>query len=259
MNDDDDNVKKSEMMKKERLRAANNAIMMKTLVDEYRFSRYAVVKALDALGNDSDHDVMEVCNYILDNDLGQDCGGSVMPITNCPHIEQQAALQVTKTTTTTPPLSIFSMDGNNNNEKQIRSPVVVWDKVNVCTYWKDKKGSNEASSLRKCNDNDNDDDEDDNESGGCGGEGENWLCLECNSTNCSRYVNGHGLVHWQETCRESEDGVGHCVAVSMGDFSVWCYICNSYLKHPKLYPILEQLHASKFPNDKQPSLPTVSE
>eukprot|EP00560_Eucampia_antarctica_P007956 CAMPEP_0197823980 /NCGR_PEP_ID=MMETSP1437-20131217/1296_1 /TAXON_ID=49252 ORGANISM="Eucampia antarctica, Strain CCMP1452" /NCGR_SAMPLE_ID=MMETSP1437 /ASSEMBLY_ACC=CAM_ASM_001096 /LENGTH=221 /DNA_ID=CAMNT_0043423423 /DNA_START=92 /DNA_END=754 /DNA_ORIENTATION=+ len=175
MNDDDDNdVKKSEMMEKERLRAANNAIMMKTLVDEYRFSRYAVVKALDALGNDSDHDVMEVCNYILDNDLGQDCGGSVMPITNCPHIEQQAALQVTKTTTTTPPLSIFSMDGNNNNEKQIRSPVVVWDKVNVCTYWKDKKGSNEASSLRKCNDNDNDDDEDDNESGGCGGEGENW-------------------------------------------------------------------------------------
>ena len=37
-----------------------------------------------------------------------------------------------------------------------------------------------------------------NPDGSCPGT-ENWLCLTCGALRCSRYVNGHGLQHWQET------------------------------------------------------------
>ena len=66
------------------------------------------------------------------------------------------------------------------------------------------------------------------DSGGCP-KRENWLCLHSNVVRCLRYVNGHALVHWQNTkeeeedarhqkrlgqssCgEEEEDAVGHCI------------------------------------------------
>ncbi len=39
---------------------------------------------------------------------------------------------------------------------------------------------------------------------------------------------------------------GHCIAVSMADLSVWCYECNSYLRHPILYELTKYLEGLKF-------------
>ena len=39
---------------------------------------------------------------------------------------------------------------------------------------------------------------------------------------------------------------GHCIAVSMADLSVWCYECNSYLRHPILYELTKHLEGLKF-------------
>uniref|UniRef100_A0A7S2JWA5 UBP-type domain-containing protein n=1 Tax=Leptocylindrus danicus TaxID=163516 RepID=A0A7S2JWA5_9STRA len=67
---------------------------------------------------------------------------------------------------------------------------------------------------------------------------ENWLCLACHSILCSRYVKSHALHHYESS--------GHCVAVSLADLSVWCYACNSYIRHDSLAPVLRYLEAIKF-------------
>ena len=84
---------------------------------------------------------------------------------------------------------------------------------------------------------------------------ENWICLECNATRCSRYVSGHCRNHWLytrekagETKGKELDCVGHCIAVSISDLSVWCYECDAYIRHPLLKPITERLEFLKFGN-----------
>ena len=44
-----------------------------------------------------------------------------------------------------------------------------------------------------------------------------------------RYKKGHCLSHSQES--------GHCLALNFSDLSVWCYACDNYLDHAKLYPV----------------------
>ena len=81
---------------------------------------------------------------------------------------------------------------------------------------------------------------------------------------CSRYINGHARSHWEKTKavaqlakKESlevsaDDSVGHCIAISLADLSVWCYECSAYLKHPSLDSILRHLEDVKFgPSDKE--------
>jgi hypothetical protein len=70
---------------------------------------------------------------------------------------------------------------------------------------------------------------------------ENWICLECNASRCSRYVNGHSIHHAQST--------GHCLAVSLSDLSVWCYECEAYVTHSSLKPILTRLEELKFSSE----------
>jgi NAD-dependent deacetylase sirtuin 2 len=122
--------------------------------------------------------------------------------------------------------------------------------------------------------------EDDYEDGGALGEnktttsscppGENWLCLTCGALLCSRYANGHAKMHWEDT--KSEDCIddeavgktgvnygnhhssGHCVAVSLGDLSVWCYECGAYLVHPSLEAITKKLEDMKFGKDENGSV-----
>ena len=92
-------------------------------------------------------------------------------------------------------------------------------------------------------------------------QGENWLCLTCGALLCSRYANGHAKMHWEDTKSEdrldeavgksqmtynSEHNCGHCIAVSLGDLSVWCYECGAYLLHPKLESITKKLEEMKF-------------
>ena len=67
---------------------------------------------------------------------------------------------------------------------------------------------------------------------------ENWLCLECGVTSCGRYVNKHAVAHHQET--------GHTPSASLADLSVWCYLCDGYVHHPRLEPLVQRLQALKF-------------
>jgi len=92
---------------------------------------------------------------------------------------------------------------------------------------------------------------------GCPG-GENWVNLFDGSTRCSRYVKGHCLQHWQKT-REAEErtltvadaaqgkqALGHHLAISLSDLSVWCYACEAYVEHDAIIPHCEALRALKF-------------
>jgi Zn-finger in ubiquitin-hydrolases and other protein len=110
--------------------------------------------------------------------------------------------------------------------------------------------------------------------------GENWMCLRCGGIYCSRYVNGHGLQHWQDSmvndqqrrteprglllgvggseedvkeCRGGDGNDGnvdeHCVMVSLADLSVWCHRCAAYLRHESLKPVLQRLEELKFKDD----------
>eukprot|EP00698_Gefionella_okellyi_P009590 TRINITY_DN2453_c0_g1_i2.p1 TRINITY_DN2453_c0_g1~~TRINITY_DN2453_c0_g1_i2.p1 ORF type:complete len:634 (+),score=101.04 TRINITY_DN2453_c0_g1_i2:87-1904(+) len=58
----------------------------------------------------------------------------------------------------------------------------------------------------------------------CNDTTENWVCVMCYQTLCSRYVNKHMGLH--------ANAVGHCLAVSQSDNSVWCFECDSYVTNP---------------------------
>lgn len=73
---------------------------------------------------------------------------------------------------------------------------------------------------------------------GCGDRKENWLCLHCLATNCSRYVQEHQLHHYSAS--------GHPLALSYSDISVWCYDCDNYVDHELLYPVKNKAHKDKF-------------
>eukprot|EP00606_Chrysophyceae_sp_TOSAG23-5_P000897 GSChrysophyteH2.ASY1.ANO1.1738.1 assembled CDS len=77
---------------------------------------------------------------------------------------------------------------------------------------------------------------------------ENWLCLTCGVTLCSRYQKGHGLSHFEQSCQGKEDPEDppHCVHLSFSDLSVWCHCCDSYIKHNSLLKILVYAEAAKF-------------
>lgn len=82
--------------------------------------------------------------------------------------------------------------------------------------------------------------------------GENWVCLECGVVRCSRYINGHGIAHYQDSLKNDpgEDGAGHCIAASLADLSVWCHACNGYLRHPDLDPLVKKLEELKFETEE---------
>lgn len=58
----------------------------------------------------------------------------------------------------------------------------------------------------------------------CGSTAENWICLQCYTVHCARYVNQHAMQHAEEH--------EHPIALSFTDISVWCYGCESYINHP---------------------------
>jgi NAD-dependent SIR2 family protein deacetylase len=79
----------------------------------------------------------------------------------------------------------------------------------------------------------------------CGDDSENWVCLECEGSFCSRYVNGHMATH--------NDQEGHAVALSLSDASVWCYSCDSYVTSPSVDRLTRKLGALKFPESMEES------
>jgi len=72
----------------------------------------------------------------------------------------------------------------------------------------------------------------------CKDKSENWICLTCGDTFCSRFVQGHAMVHYKET--------GHAITLSFSDLSLWCYLCEEYITHENLQGIVQTLSWAKF-------------
>ncbi|KAL7039894.1 hypothetical protein ACKWTF_000165 [Chironomus riparius] len=70
---------------------------------------------------------------------------------------------------------------------------------------------------------------------------ENWVCLTCYKTFCSRYINEHSHLHFIS----SEEPL----TLSFSDLSVWCYKCEAYVDNPQLYKYKNLVHRSKFGED----------
>jgi histone deacetylase 6 len=70
---------------------------------------------------------------------------------------------------------------------------------------------------------------------------ENWICLLCFKTLCSRYINEHSALH----SISSE----HPLALSFMDLSVWCHQCDAYIDNSQLYKFKNLAHRSKFGED----------
>lgn len=98
---------------------------------------------------------------------------------------------------------------------------------------------------------------------GCSGT-ENWVCLFCGQTSCSRYVRSHALAHYHDTKSKAEhtvsvgelargvpEALGHHLAISLGDLSVWCYECDAYIdpnsgRNPVVRPLVQRMEELKF-------------
>ena len=74
---------------------------------------------------------------------------------------------------------------------------------------------------------------------------EAWLCLYCGETRCGRYSKKHALDHFERT--------KHHLALGLADLSTWCYLCNAYVEHEAIDPLVETVRRAKFDKDKQKS------
>lgn len=72
----------------------------------------------------------------------------------------------------------------------------------------------------------------------CGGGEENWVCLSCYRTGCSRYQKGHMKKHSEEQ--------SHAMVLSFSDLSVWCFSCENYLDNPALREAIDHCAQKKF-------------
>lgn len=187
---------------------------VETLVHVFGFSVDAANQAANEVGTD----ITACYNYILDQGLGKDTGGAIYPIEHCPHIY---------TAVTTKPENL----ANDIFHRACEYHSGTHDDAIGKKRGNLKEVSEENGSTNSCP------------------PGENWLCLTCNQVFCSRYVNGHGLEHWHDTCRQDE--TGHCVAASLEDLSIWCHVCGAYLVHDEaiLKPIVANLEFLKFPQE----------
>lgn len=63
------------------------------------------------------------------------------------------------------------------------------------------------------------------------------MCLTCLQVHCGRYVNGHGIKHFEDNSglgQENGDIVekedeGHCVCMDSDNYSVFCYRCDEFV------------------------------
>jgi len=204
-----------------------------TLTNVFQFSLDLAHRAIEAVGPDA----IAAYNWILDKNLADDKGGPIVPREDCPHMENHLKVNVED-------LQFLEL---------------------TCSHYVDTGEAKQGLGKAEID-----------EATGICPVGENWLCLECNTTRCSRYVNGHCKLHWETTKQKAleeasssstapssfspqqeskeqqqNDTAGHCIAISLEDFSVWCYECNAYLSHPDLSPILKRLEGLKFGTDEK--------
>lgn len=193
---------------------------LEMLTGVFGFDASVAQEAIEAVGTD----VTQAYNYILDSGLSHDDkGGPVLPIDTCPHLQHHVCVPINDLPPIDSPCShpmttTTTMKDGQEQEQQRKGRL------------KEEYGNDESSSSV------------------CPSK-ENWICLHCGVVRCSRYVNGHGVQHYEDTLVSDQgpDGAGHCVAVSLSDLSVWCHACRSYLKHKQLLdPILKRLEEMKF-------------
>jgi hypothetical protein len=191
---------------------------VETLTTMFGFDYSVANQAVDAVGPD----ITTCYNYILDQALARDGGGSVYPIDNCPHITQHVQLTLSS-------LPIIFQETSMMQLPCCISPIhntaeTTTAAASTATNKNNKKGGLKgevASDGTKCP------------------LGENWLCLDCQNIYCSRYINGHCLQHWKDC--------GHCIGVSFADLSVWCHECQSYIRDKeRIQPLLTKLEEIKF-------------
>lgn len=264
----------------------------------FSFPHHLAKLAIDTCGPE---DITTCYNWILDNHSNEveDCGGPVVPINDCPHINDHVKfaiiddkMQLVNTTDN------IANDTNNNGSISRSSSLTncCQEFTNLCCidetsdimtancqYYSECNMKNKRIGSRKRLRSEDEQErigqlkcDEDYEKDTCtkvttGEEkqltcpsGENWLCLECGALMCSRYANGHAKLHYEDTKEEEKaaaaaadgggigggegggDAVGHCIAVSLADLSVWCYECNAYLHHPKLNELTKHLEKIKF-------------
>jgi len=234
------------------------------------------------------------CDYILDNGLGIDSGGAIAPINNCPHIILSSGFVHSTTTTNTNTNTTEANTKVNANATLVAADDIPNNIFELpCQYFKDQhnKNNNDRNNDNDNNDNDNDNDNkkktkmkisnkfkdeieysttDNNKDqdgimiASCP-KGENWFCLHCGGIYCSRYINGHGVKHYEESLlllsssssqpsssssSRNNNSCCCCVMVGLADLSVWCHQCSSYLQthHPHTYlnSIINKLQHIKF-------------
>jgi hypothetical protein len=200
---------------------------IRQLLSIYGFDRNAAVSAIDATEST---DISTLYNYILDGNLGVDQGGPVTPVITCPHVKTA----VNKSLVVPDDLFRKSCEyvPSSNSSSEIGQAK---NDMNAAADAEDYKGSINMNTAG-----------DDDESNGtmirgCDSRHENWWCLTCGGVFCSRYVNGHGVKHFELT--------GHPVACSLVDLSVWCHECRDYIDaghFPILRSIVQQLQTVKF-------------
>jgi len=193
----------SQQQKNDDMSVARKLHTLEQLTQVYGFSKTAAQQAMEALDST---DIMECSNYVLDQGLGQDQGGPITPIGHCPHLSH---FQIT-------------------SDQLPHHPQTA-----ECTHYQETTAARPTGGFKA-------DDDDNNESCPLG---ENWLCLECGVVRCSRYINGHGLSHYQ--------GTKHCLMVSLADLSVWCHDCQAYIQNDLLNPMLAQLEHQKFEPERK--------
>jgi uncharacterized UBP type Zn finger protein len=182
------------------------------LTSVFGFDARTAARAVEAIDNKTD--ITAAYNWILDHG-GEDRGGPIVPIHDCPHLDQHVKVTPEILRINEKCDHYEAVVGGDNN----KNPDETGFEGDTSVAVKSDRSST-SSSVLQCPST------------------ENWICLECNVSRCSRYVNGHSLYHARST--------GHCLAVSWNDLSVWCYECEGYVTHLSLQPILTKLEELKF-------------
>mmetsp|Transcript_53256 Transcript_53256/g.79099 ORF Transcript_53256/g.79099 Transcript_53256/m.79099 type:complete len:248 (-) Transcript_53256:627-1370(-) len=208
---------------------------MQSLIDVFGFDSDLASRAVDAITNKSD--VTEAYNWILDQDGVEDKGGPIVPQTNCPHLKEHVKVVPTDIMTFGSKCDYYQSSSSppvNTTGSRARGKT---DKSFVENIFSDGccKRSPEQQVQWECP------------------SSENWTCLQCNVTRCSRYANGHSIDHWKQTMDDEEkagsDGGGHCVWISLCDLSVWCHECGAYVRDSSLNDICKRMEDLKFGSD----------
>lgn len=219
---------------------------VETLTAIYGFSEEAASEAVHQVTTShtekiSGSDLVAICcDFILDNGLGIDTGGAIAPIGNCPHVVLGDKENDKKDTPSNDSHMVccVSVTANDVPENLFEMP---------CQYYEESKDH-----ARKPTGGLKDDTEYTEQGKATCPKGENWWCLKCGGVYCSRYVNGHGVMHYEEKKKESNPNEEHCVMVGLADLSVWCHVCGAYLEthhNKQLSSILKQLQRIKFKDE----------